>query len=97
VRIVARALEAHREALERGALLSIDEGGTRIRMLPLKGVSGSLVAAIPLAYVDPRPSPWLRDCLLRLTKNRGNTDSGAVFPLLAVRLSIETRGGVNVG
>jgi predicted nuclease of predicted toxin-antitoxin system len=40
VRIVARALEAHREDLERGALLSIDEGGTRVRMLPLKGSRG---------------------------------------------------------
>jgi predicted nuclease of predicted toxin-antitoxin system len=40
VRIVARALEAHREDLERGALLSIDEGGTRVRMLPLKGSQG---------------------------------------------------------
>jgi predicted nuclease of predicted toxin-antitoxin system len=36
VRIVARALEAHREDLERGALLSINEGGTRVRMLPLR-------------------------------------------------------------
>ena len=41
VRIVARALEAHREDLKRGALLSIDEGGTRVRMLPLKGSQGS--------------------------------------------------------
>jgi predicted nuclease of predicted toxin-antitoxin system len=40
VRIVARALEAHREDLVRGALLSIDEGGTRVRMLPLKGSQG---------------------------------------------------------
>jgi predicted nuclease of predicted toxin-antitoxin system len=40
-RIVARALEAHREDIERGALLSIDEGGTRVRMLPLKGSQGS--------------------------------------------------------
>ena len=40
VRIVARALEAHREDLERGALLSIDEGGTRVRMLPLKDSQG---------------------------------------------------------
>ena len=32
VRIVARALEAHREDVERGALLSIEEGGTRLRM-----------------------------------------------------------------
>ena len=37
VRIVASALEAHRENIERGALLSIDEGGTRVRMLPLRG------------------------------------------------------------
>ena len=37
VSIVARALEAHREDIDRGALLSIDEGGTRVRMLPLKG------------------------------------------------------------
>jgi predicted nuclease of predicted toxin-antitoxin system len=37
VSIVARALEAHREDIDRGALLSIDEGGTRVRMLPLQG------------------------------------------------------------
>jgi predicted nuclease of predicted toxin-antitoxin system len=36
VSIVARALEAHREDIERGALLSIDETGTRVRMLPLR-------------------------------------------------------------
>jgi predicted nuclease of predicted toxin-antitoxin system len=41
VSIVAKALEAHREDIERGALLSIDEGGTRVRMLPLKGSRGS--------------------------------------------------------
>ena len=41
VSIVATALEAHREDIERGALLSIDEGGTRVRMLPLKGSQGS--------------------------------------------------------
>ena len=39
-RIVARALAAHREDIKRGALLSIDEGGTRVRMLPLKGSQG---------------------------------------------------------
>ena len=37
VSIVVRALEVHREDIERGALLSIDEGGTRVRMLPLRG------------------------------------------------------------
>jgi predicted nuclease of predicted toxin-antitoxin system len=36
VSIVGNALEAHREDIERGALLSIDEGGTRVRMLPLR-------------------------------------------------------------
>jgi predicted nuclease of predicted toxin-antitoxin system len=40
VSIVATALEAHREDIERGALLSIDEGGTRVRMLPLRGSQG---------------------------------------------------------
>lgn len=35
--IVASALEVHRNDIERGALLSIDEGGTRVRMLPLRG------------------------------------------------------------
>ena len=40
VSIVAMALKEHREDLERGALLSIDEGGTRVRMLPLKGSQG---------------------------------------------------------
>jgi predicted nuclease of predicted toxin-antitoxin system len=36
VSIVAKALEAHREDIERGALLSIDEAGTRVRVLPLR-------------------------------------------------------------
>ena len=35
--IAASALEVHRDDIERGALLSIDEGGTRVRMLPLRG------------------------------------------------------------
>lgn len=35
--IVASAIEVHREDIERGALLSIDEGGIRVRMLPLRG------------------------------------------------------------
>ena len=37
--VVVRALEVHREDIERGALLSIDEGGTRVRMLPLRAPS----------------------------------------------------------
>jgi len=36
VSIVVNALEAHRETIERGALLSIDEAGRRVRMLPLR-------------------------------------------------------------
>lgn len=36
VGIVATALEVHREDIERGALLSIDEGGARVRVLPLR-------------------------------------------------------------
>ena len=36
VRIVAKALDAHREDIERGALLSIDEARTRVRVLPLR-------------------------------------------------------------
>jgi predicted nuclease of predicted toxin-antitoxin system len=36
VDVVARALEAYREEVEGGALLSIDESGTRVRMLPLR-------------------------------------------------------------
>ena len=39
-RIVVRALEAHREDIERGALLSIDEAGTRVRLLPLRRSHG---------------------------------------------------------
>lgn len=35
VAAVATAARAHREAIERGALLSIDERGARIRILPL--------------------------------------------------------------
>jgi predicted nuclease of predicted toxin-antitoxin system len=34
--IVATALDAHREDIERGALLSIDEAETRVRVLPLR-------------------------------------------------------------
>jgi predicted nuclease of predicted toxin-antitoxin system len=37
VGIVANALKAHEDDIDRGALLSIDEGGTRVRMLPLRG------------------------------------------------------------
>ena len=36
ISIVAKALETHREDLERGALLSIDEAATRVRVLPLR-------------------------------------------------------------
>jgi predicted nuclease of predicted toxin-antitoxin system len=36
VSIVAMALDAHREDIERGALLSIDEAETRVRVLPLR-------------------------------------------------------------
>lgn len=36
MRVIVRAIEVHREDIERGALLSIDEGGTRVRMLPLR-------------------------------------------------------------
>jgi predicted nuclease of predicted toxin-antitoxin system len=36
VGIVVAALEAHRDDIERGALLSIDERGARLRMLPLR-------------------------------------------------------------
>jgi predicted nuclease of predicted toxin-antitoxin system len=34
--VVVRALAAYRDKVEEGALLSIDENGTRIRMLPLR-------------------------------------------------------------
>ena len=36
VSIVANVLDANREDVERGALLSIDEAGTRVRVLPLR-------------------------------------------------------------
>ena len=36
VSIVAKALDAHREDIGRGALPSIDEAGTRVRVLPLR-------------------------------------------------------------
>jgi predicted nuclease of predicted toxin-antitoxin system len=39
VDVVVRALEVYREEVEEGALLSIDESGTRVRMLPLRRVS----------------------------------------------------------
>jgi predicted nuclease of predicted toxin-antitoxin system len=36
VSTVVQALEAHRNPIERGALLSIDEAATRVRLLPLR-------------------------------------------------------------
>jgi predicted nuclease of predicted toxin-antitoxin system len=36
VSTVVHAIEAHRDHIERGALLSIDEAATRVRMLPLR-------------------------------------------------------------
>jgi predicted nuclease of predicted toxin-antitoxin system len=36
VSAVVQALEAHRDHIERGALLSIDEAATRVRLLPLR-------------------------------------------------------------
>jgi predicted nuclease of predicted toxin-antitoxin system len=36
VSVVVSALVAHREEVDGGSLLSIDEGGTRLRMLPLR-------------------------------------------------------------
>lgn len=45
VSAVARALEAHRQEVETGAVLSIDEGGTRVRMLPPPSFARSDVAA----------------------------------------------------
>ena len=36
VSTVVQALEAHRDHIERGALLSIDEAATRVRVLPLR-------------------------------------------------------------
>ena len=59
-RIVARAFEAHREDIGRGALLSIDEGGTRVRMLSLKGSQGSPSRQFPRLRRSP-PIPWLGD------------------------------------
>jgi hypothetical protein len=40
VSIVAKAFEEHQQNIERGALLSIDEGGKRVRRLPFKGSPG---------------------------------------------------------
>jgi predicted nuclease of predicted toxin-antitoxin system len=36
VGVVVHALEAHRDHIEHGALLSIDEAATRVRLLPLR-------------------------------------------------------------
>lgn len=35
VSVVARTIEAYRDQIDKGALISIDEGGSRVRMLPL--------------------------------------------------------------
>jgi hypothetical protein len=36
VNVVAHALDTYRDEVAGGALLSIDESGTRVRMLPLR-------------------------------------------------------------
>jgi predicted nuclease of predicted toxin-antitoxin system len=40
VSIVSEALETYREDIKRGALLAIDEAGTRVRVLPLRRSGG---------------------------------------------------------
>jgi predicted nuclease of predicted toxin-antitoxin system len=41
VSIVARAIDTHRTNIGRGALLAIDDGGTRARLLPLRDAPGT--------------------------------------------------------
>lgn len=50
VSIVAKTLEAHRDDIERGALLSIDDGGTGVKDATSQALAGPL-AAIPHASV----------------------------------------------
>jgi hypothetical protein len=87
VSIVATALKA--QDIERGSLLSIDEGGTRVRMLPLKGSQGPtsigrrLVASVWRWKARRASQPGLR--LLDLNEERGPRRGtllrGAVGPL----------------
>ena len=81
VSIVANALEAHREDIERGALLSIDEGGTRVSMLPLRRFVGLNLFTATSAHA-PFPFPGSHSRTLQHRERRGTTGSGAV-PLLA--------------
>ena len=83
VSIVAKALEAHREDIERGALLSIDEAGTRVRVLPLRRSAGSAVARRrPDCHTAAFVPPWLPTVWTRgRGTGWGNRNSGAPFPL----------------
>jgi hypothetical protein len=71
VSIVAMALKVHREDIERGALLSINEGGTRARMLPLKG-SQVLRSRNPTTLRRPSSHPLVAD---RWTSRAGGTQT----------------------
>jgi predicted nuclease of predicted toxin-antitoxin system len=81
VSIVAKALDGHREDIERGALLSIDEAGTRVRVLPLRRSPRSAVApSARLSRGRLRP-PWLpMSGLERRGTGWGNQNWGAPFP-----------------
>ena len=94
VRIVARALEAHREDIERGALLSIDEGGTRVRMLPLQRLAGSLVARNPDCHRRPLSPSLVADRWTSNDENRvGEHRLGSMCSPCSARGSlVETRG-----
>jgi predicted nuclease of predicted toxin-antitoxin system len=80
---VAKALEGHRDDVERGALLSIDEGGTRVRMLPLKGPR----SRNPTPLADLRSIPLVADCWTSIDEKQGGTQTREVCsPLVGGRL-----------
>jgi predicted nuclease of predicted toxin-antitoxin system len=71
VDIVAKAIEAHRKDIEGGALLSIDEGGTRVRSC-LSRTRGVRRNRNPTRLCNPCPiAPSLQTVGLRTMKNRG--------------------------
>ena len=79
-RIVARALEAHLRTSSEARSRRLTKAGAR-KDAASQGLAGSLVAAIPLASADPRPSPWLRDCLTSIDEKLGEHRLGSCVPL----------------
>ena len=81
VSTVIHALDAHRDHIERGALLSIDEAATRVGVLPLRLIEDPTVTLVALTVIGPSRLRWL-PVVWTLQRGTGwrNQNSGAPFP-----------------